>query len=207
MTEHLLEGVEAFIFDLGGVIINLETHRTFQAFVQASVLPAEEVLAITKRPEFAQFERGELKAIEFRNFIRHVMRTALTDAELDAAWNAMILDIPPARLNLLKELGKHRPVFILSNTNEIHLNFVNHSTLAAHKLNNFAELVHKDYYSHLLGMRKPEPEIFQHLLDAHKLNPATTLLLDDNEENILAAKKLGLKTYHVPVNQLDLNLF
>ena len=207
MSSQLLVGVEAIIFDLGGVIINLDTSRTIASFVRLSGWKQAEIISLTNSKEFLDFERGNLNDAEFRAFVSKSLQTHLTNEQLDQAWNAMILDIPEVRINLLRKLSQQLPTFILSNTNNIHIEFVERELLPEHNIRSFKEIVHKDYYSHVMGMRKPEPEIFQRLIDENNLSTIKTLLVDDNTQNIEAAKVMGFKTYLVPPNQLNLNLF
>jgi glucose-1-phosphatase len=207
MSSQLLVGVEAIIFDLGGVIINLDTSRTISSFANLSGLNHDQIISLTHSEKFLAYERGNINDEEFRSFVRSRLNDSLSSEQIDQAWNAMILDIPKTRIDLLRKLSQQLPTFILSNTNNIHIEFVERELLPSHHIRSFKEIVHKDYYSHLMGKRKPDPEIFQRLLDENNLSTIKTLLVDDNIQNIEAAKMMGFKTYLVPPNQLNLNLF
>jgi len=207
MSKSFLAGIDAIIFDLGGVIINLDVSRTISSFATLSGLSHKQIVALTHSEEFLAYERGKISDSTFRSFVKNQLGRDLTDAQIDNAWNAMILDLPASRIELLRELNTRLAVFILSNTNNIHISFVEQQVLAVHQINTFNELVRKDYYSHLMGMRKPEPEIFMKLIDENNLAINRTLLIDDNQQNIETAALLGLKTYLVPPNQLNLELF
>lgn len=195
------------IFDLGGVIIDLSVDKTIQAICELSGFSPHQVrLAYQTNPEFFAYERGEISDAEFRQALQRIFSFTATDAQLDRAWNAMLVDLPAAKLHLLEELKKSFSVTVLSNTNNIHLSFVNQSMLpqvsSASSLNDY---FHAHYYSHLVGKRKPEPEIFTQLLDENNFVPEQTLFLDDNKENIAAAAALGIQTFVVehPDHVLD----
>jgi FMN phosphatase YigB (HAD superfamily) len=106
----------------------------------------------------------------------------------------MLIDLPVSTLTMLEKLKKHFRVFVLSNTNTIHINYVNEIMLQGKVLDSW---FHKAYYSHQLGMRKPELEIYQHVLDQNQLIPEQTIFLDDNLDNLKAANSLYIQTLHI----------
>jgi glucose-1-phosphatase len=207
MSKSFLAGIDAIIFDLGGVIINLDVSRTINAFATLSGFNHKQIVELTQSEAFFDYERGKISDSTFRDFVKKQLGHDLTDAQIDKAWNAMIIDLPASRIELLRNLNARLSVFVLSNTNNIHIKFVEQQVLSAHRINSFNELVRKDYYSHLMGMRKPEPEIFMRLIEENNLTLNNTLLIDDNQQNIETATLLGFKTYLVPPNQLNLELF
>jgi len=187
------------IFDLGGVIIDLSVDNTIQAICKLSGFTPQQVrLTYQKNPEFFEYERGEISDSEFRSALQRIFSFASSDKEIDTAWNAMLVDLPIAKLQLLDNLKQRFSVAVLSNTNNIHLSFVNQHMLpqvsSASSLNNY---FHIHYYSHLVGKRKPEPGIFTQVLDENNFNPEQTLFFDDNKENIEAASALGIQTFLV----------
>jgi len=148
-------------------------------------------------PEFA-FEKGTLHENEFRNFIRDAYHINATDQSIDDCWNAMLLGLPQKKVDLLKALKERYKVFLLSNTNSIHLRHINE--VIVRNLTGDVEIdvfFDRAYYSHKMGMRKPEREIFMQVMTENQLQPSTTLFLDDNIENIEAANALGIKTVYV----------
>jgi len=190
--------IENVIFDLGGVILDLEVSKTMDAFGKLAGVPASVIReSVTKSPFFNDYEKGLLTDAEFRNRIRELLKKEVTDWQIDKAWNAMLGALPRARLTLLEELGKKHGLYLLSNTNNIHLQFFNeivrsvswHARLEPFSIN--------DYYSHLLKMRKPDAAIFEHVLRQNELNPSRTLFLDDNPDNLAGAQKAGIKTIHI----------
>ncbi len=114
----------------------------------------------------------------------------------------MLLELPSENVETLRKLAVHYRLFMLSNTNEIHIREVHRRLEAATGLTDFSSLFEEVYYSQRLGARKPETRAFSHILETHGLNPAETLFVDDNETNIRGAQALGIQTWHYPLNEL-----
>ena len=200
--------IKNLVFDLGGVIINLDVSRTHRAFANLTGCAIEEVKSkISAQSFFNDYERGALNDDEFRAHLRALLKAKVTDAQLDTAWNAMLLDIPREKYQLLLKLKSSYRVFLLSNTNNIHLQAVNKIVLNDTGHPGLGYYFHRDYYSHLMNMRKPDPEIFQHVLAENNLKAAETYFLDDNVENIDGAKSLGIQTVHITSPDRVLSLF
>jgi putative hydrolase of the HAD superfamily len=183
--------VQALIFDLGGVIIDLAVHKTVEAFSALSGLPHQTIKeAYLKHSQFFEYERGELSDTEFRNALRRIFSmTDVTDHQLDECWNAMLVGLPMEKLNLIDRLKQKYSVYVLSNTNNIHMECVHSRLLNGKQLDTY---FHKCYYSHQLGMRKPEPEIFEHVLKDSVRTAAQAIFFDDNPQNVEAANKVGI---------------
>lgn len=192
---------EAVLFDLGGVLLELDYTRTSDAFDRL----AGRRLAVYSKTEqahlFDRFERGELDAATFRAELRALLarsgaarESSITDAELDAAWNALLGGVPAHNLEMLRALRRTHRVYLLSNTNEIHLAAFLERFERDHgaRYGSWSDLFHRDYYSHLLGARKPEREIFERVLRAEGLVAERTLFIDDNWSNVLGARAVGL---------------
>ncbi len=201
-------GIKNIIFDLGGVIINLSVEKTHQAFASLSGLPVDEIKTIVHHGDFFnQYEKGLISDSEFRDHLRESLNLRVDDGELDNAWNAMLLDIPMERIRLLEQLKSGFRIFLLSNTNNIHLQSFNHQVKQLTGFNAIDEYFHQAYYSHLVKMRKPDLEIFEHVLHTSNLIPEETLFLDDNKDNLTGANKAGIKTFHVQEPDQIFSLF
>jgi epoxide hydrolase-like predicted phosphatase len=191
-------GIKNIIFDLGGVIINLSVEKTHQAFAALSGLPLEEIKSrVHHGAYFHEYEKGLITDAEFRDHLRESLNLSVTDSALDAAWNAMLLDIPIERIQLLERLKKTYSIYLLSNTNNIHLQCFSN---IVHQLTGKARIdhyFHNAYYSHLLKLSKPDVAIYKHVLSENNLQPAETIFLDDNKDNLAGANKVGIKTFHV----------
>ena len=198
------------IFDLGGVVLNLDYSRTISAFQKLGINNFEASYSqLVQTGLFDEYERGEITSQDFRNGIRKVFDVDLDDSQLDSAWNAMLLDLPFERLELLRKLGERKRIVLLSNTNEIHIHQFNRALYLQHGLENLSSHFQKLYYSYELGMRKPEERIFQHVLNEQGFDPTKTLFIDDSPQHIEGARKVGLNAYHLQVEKGEtiLNLF
>lgn len=187
----------AFIFDLGGVIIDIDPERTIK---QLTMLPHGrrqklDIQALTKLS--LQFETGKVDEELFRAGLREILITNVPDEALDNAWNAMLLSIDPDKITLLEELKEQQPIYLLSNTNSLHLREVHNRLRAVSRYRNFDELFIKCYYSHLEGVKKPNPELFRHVIVENDLDVSTTYFLDDLAENLAGATEAGLQVSHV----------
>lgn len=196
--------IQNIIFDLGGVIIHLDTSRTFKALAEMGGLTtAQASLLYHKDPLFLSWERGGVTPAEFLQALRQLTgKTDATDEALIAAWNAMLLHFPPqniALLRRLKEQERYR-LFMLSNTNVTHIEEVHRRLEKASGAKDFTPFFEKVYYSQEISARKPEPEAYQVILDEGGLKPEETLFIDDNEANLRGAEQLGIKTLHFPQN-------
>lgn len=185
--------IKNLIFDFGGVIINLDPTRMVQAFADLGVKDIEKVnKSIADAGLYLNLEMGLITPDEFREGMRECTGLQLTDNQIDDAWNSMILDIPPSRLAVLKELKGKYKVFLLSNTNEIHYHYFNKYVLAEFGIEKLDQIFTKCYYSHQLKMRKPEPDIFLKVLSLEGLNADECLFIDDSKANVKTARNLGI---------------
>ena len=210
MTQKITDdpSIKNIIFDLGGVILDLSVDSTLASFSELSGKPQDEIKQLfNTAEEFAQYERGNLSDEEFRNFIRRLYQVDAPDETIDACWVAMLKELPVAKLQLLLELKGEFNTFLLSNTNGIHLTYFNTVSLAPHALHSLDAYFHRAYYSHLMGKRKPDTEIYQQVLDENEMDPAQTIFLDDMVSNLEGASKLGIKTIHIPTPEFLYSLF
>lgn len=196
---------DALLFDLGGVLLPLEPKATVNAFARLSVngsFPAFD--AEGQAGWVDRYERGEISSEEFRDLARRDLGSPeLTDTDIDAAWNAMLGRLPEARVELLLTLRAHKRLFLLSNTNVIHLRSFQSGYDLDHaaRFGSWSSLFERDHYSHTLGMRKPEPRAFEQLVKWHELTPARTVFIDDNAGHVASARGLGFQVRHHPSNQ------
>ena len=196
--KSILDNLSTIIFDLGGVLIDLDTNRSIESFSALTGLSGEEVYAkfIDDHWSYA-FEKGEIDEATFRDEVRKSLKSDISDNQIDESWNAMLLDIPLARLNIIDSLRAKYQVFVLSNTNAIHVETFNKKVAEVTNGALIHDYFDRIYYSHELGMRKPDAEIFSHVIDTNNLKPAKTLFIDDMEINIAGARSVGLRTVHL----------
>lgn len=192
---------ENIIFDLGAVIVNIDQSLTSKAFVHLGLDIADSQFQNAQQQLFDSFEKGELSATNFRREIKTWLKDQPKDEEIDRAWNAMLLDLPIERLDLLKKLKiKHR-IFLLSNTNEIHFSSISDYLQKKFEILDLSGFFEKTYLSYKIGMRKPDREIFDLVLTENDLIPTKTLFIDDSMINIEGAQKLGIETYWLDVKK------
>jgi putative hydrolase of the HAD superfamily len=190
--------IKNLIFDLGGVILDLSVDKTLQSFSTISGIDTNLVKQLfVNSPGFESYEKGEISDFEFRDFVRKLYKIEVEDEVLDTCWNAMLINIPLEKLQLLETLKKSYNVFLLSNTNDIHVHYINNTLLPRVTQKSLEDFFHRAYYSHTMKKRKPDAEIFKQVLEEENLNSTETLFLDDNQGNIDGASKLGIKTVHV----------
>lgn len=190
------KSVENIIFDLGGVILNIDYQLTKNAF---KALGLENFTTMytqaTQTGLFDDYEKGIRSTPYFINALLDYLPTNTSANKVVKAWNAMILDFPLKNLELLLKLKSNYRIFLLSNTNEIHLQAVNRSLGLISNEKNLNAFFEKTYYSFEMGMRKPDAEIFNKVCLDNNLQFHKTLFIDDTEKHILAAQKVGLKTH------------
>lgn len=190
------------IFDLGGVILNIDYQRTIDAFIALGLDNFEASYSqLAQTPLFDEFERGEITPESFRDGLRKVLGESTLDETIDTAWNAMLLDLPSERLAILERLGTEKHLALLSNTNITHVNAFESEIMHVYGIPNLGKYFEKTYYSCDVGMRKPEARIFQLVLDECNFKPEETLFIDDSIQHIEGAQKVGLNTYHLRVDK------
>jgi FMN phosphatase YigB (HAD superfamily) len=201
--------IKNLIFDLGGVILDLSVDHTLQSFSSISGLEKTVVQRLfVSSPGFEAYEKGLISDEDFRDFVRQTYSVTVPDADIDASWNAMLLGIPTAKLQLLQQLMNEYQVYLLSNTNTIHLKYINETMLPGIAgVTSLDPYFHRTYYSHIMKKRKPDAEIFVQVLEENDLKPAETLFLDDNAHNVEGAKGLGIRTLHVVTPDLIMDYF
>ncbi|MBC8396168.1 MAG: HAD family phosphatase [Flavobacteriales bacterium] len=192
-----LNGVKNIIFDLGGVILNIDYGQTANAFKKIGVANFDEIYSQAKQVQvFDKLETGELTPDEFREYMKEIV-PSLQLSDIDKAWNAMLLDLPAARIDLLKKLKKKYRLFLLSNTNEIHIKCFRKIIDSSYGENIFDAIFENQYYSSEIGMRKPNPECFQYVLEKNGMEPSETLFIDDSIQHVEGARKLKINAYHL----------
>ncbi|TND10371.1 MAG: putative hydrolase of the HAD superfamily [Bacteroidetes bacterium] len=181
------------IFDLGGVILNLDYRRTSTAFQKLGLQSFDEIYSqVQQSGLFDAYEKGLIGSAAFRETLAEHLPAGTVHEKIDEAWNAMLLDLPPERLEKLEALGKTHRIFLLSNTNEIHIRAFTEILRRDFGIESLSALFEKEYFSFRVGMRKPDVEIFQHVLLENGLSAAETLFLDDSPQHVEGGRRAGL---------------
>ena len=193
--------IRNIVFDLGGVLVDLDFKAAINGLQEAGFANVkEQLLAFDRGGIFQKFEVGEITADEFRTAIRENSTVTLTDEEVDALWNLMLLEIPREKLELILELRGKYMVYLLSNTNSIHWDYVckNAFNYRGFRVNDYFEETFLSYEMHLA---KPDKAIFEKVLQDANLLPEETLFIDDSEANCKAASELGIHTHHYHIGE------
>ncbi|MFV5688406.1 HAD family hydrolase [Flavobacterium sp. ZT3R25] len=194
--------INTIIFDFGDIFINLNKQATMDALYQLGLQEWNEDLDHLN----IQFETGQISRENFLLGIqKHVPNASIN--EILEAWNAILLDFPLYRLEFLQMLSKKYRLFLLSNTDAIHIEtFEQKNGISFYS--DFYQCFEKVYFSFEVEMRKPNPEIFNYLVNKHDLAPKRTLFIDDKKENTDAALALGFQVWNLQVGEEDVvNLF
>ena len=188
---------ETIIFDLGGVIINLDYDRTTRAFEELGLTDFRTVYSqLSQSSLFDDYETGKISSQRFINALLPHLPSGRTANQVVNAWNAMILDVPPAKLELLEKLREDHKVYLLSNTNEIHMQKVRREwqKVTDRPMESFFDQM---FLSYEIGLRKPDKEVFQFVCESLGINPESTLFIDDSPQHIAGARQTGLNTIHL----------
>ncbi len=192
--------MELILFDLGGVLYQIDYRLTEAAFAGLAQQYGGRPLYIAKTQQsdiFDAIERGSITAAQFFDGLRTILGGDIPENELLTAWNALLIDVYPGRVEFIAKLSKHYPLALLSNINVLH-----HAALS----NQIAPLI--PYFKHLflsyqLGVRKPEKAIFEKVLTTLKLSADKILYIDDSPQHIQTAKEMGFNTIYLE-NAADL---
>ncbi len=189
--------IRNILFDLGGVILDIDIHATLKGFYELG-FPADllQYPFNMSTDIFFKYETGRIDTVEFRNEIRRKTGVKMTDEEFDRAWNAMIVRIPKERTGLLKALSKRYDLYMLSNTSALHVTVFEKMYREAAGIP-MHQAFKKIYYSHEIGCHKPDHDAWQHVIRDSGILPRETLFLDDNIHNIKASQELGFQAIHI----------
>lgn len=189
--------IDTIIFDFGDIFINLDKQATIDGLEKLGLSAWNEELNQLN----LSFEKGQISRENFLlGFQKHIPKASLD--EIETAWNAILLDFPLKRLEFLQKLsGKYR-LFLLSNTDSIHITtFENENGTSFYS--DFYQCFEKVYFSFEMGMRKPDVEIYNYVLVQHGLVAKNTLFIDDKKENTDAASSLGINVWNLQVGKED----
>lgn len=192
--------IKNIVFDFGDIFLNLDKPAVYVAlkkFGFTTISPELDTLA-------KRYEMGLINSSDFIVSLKKLFPSA-KEEEIVAAWNAILLDFPIHRLEFIEQLAakKQYRLFLLSNTNELHIAYVK-ETMGIEKFNRFKASFEQFYLSHEINLRKPNTNIYEFVLTQNQLNAKETFFVDDTLENIEAAEKVGIKTWHLLVGKEDI---
>ena len=196
-----MKGIKNIIFDLGGVILNIDYKRPQEEFKKLGIKDVETLYSKQNQVElFDLLETGKISEKEFVQKIKKSSDLEISDSEIITAWNSILLEFPLRRLQILQQLQLHYNIYLLSNTNEIHEKAFNEMLKIQCGYPSLALFFDRVYLSHRVGLRKPDPKIFELVINENNLKIEETLFMDDSLQHIESASKLGLKTIHIKDN-------
>ena len=196
--------VKNIIFDLGNVILDIDTKLSEVAFANKGLENFENLYTLAAQSEiFDRLEVGNITPKEFYAEFRQLTKTHLSDDVIKNCWNALILDYEPKRIELLKKLKTKYRTFILSNTNKIHYDFYTTLIKQTQNVDGLESLVEKAYFSHEINLKKPGRQIFEYIMQDSNLSASETIFIDDNEPNIITAAEMGFKTILLKEKHLE----
>lgn len=196
--QELFVGVKNIIFDFGGVIINVDYNKTIQGFQELGIRNADKLYSqLSQEKLFDLMETGKISTEEFYSELESFFTHKPERTALENAWNAMLLDFPRENMDLLHEIKIHYRTFLLSNTNQVHLDYYFQKLQRNYHLKNMDGFFEKTYYSHLIHRRKPDADTFLYVLKDSGLKAEETLFIDDSPQHVEGARRAGLKAYHL----------
>ena len=192
-----ISNFDTIIFDFGGVILDIDPDLSRRRFAEMLGIENARKHETEQLPRL--YETGSISRAEFVARINQIAGTQLSDSEILAAWNAMLLNYKPARIEWIKRLHKTHRLLLLSNTNDAHFEFFHNKLIAEYGVT-FYQLFDHVYLSHEMGLLKPSHEIYEAVIAEQKLNLQRTLFIEDTARNVAGAQEVGLQTLLIPRN-------
>jgi HAD superfamily hydrolase (TIGR01509 family) len=191
-----MKDIDLILFDLGGVLINIDYQATEHAFVKLGTVDFQETYTQFQQNQlFDLFETGQISAQHFINKLLDQTRKGTSPNEVVHAWNAMILGFSEKKVQLLLDLAKTRRIALLSNTNELHMVQVLKEWSKVSQVP-FESLFEHVFLSHEIKQRKPHPATFEWVCSQLNVEPEKVLFIDDSPQHIEGAHEAGLQTFY-----------
>lgn len=197
-----MQNIKNIIFDYGNVIFMIDFLKTQHSFTQLGIENVETFFGHAGHdPLFSEFEKGNINSAEFREGIRRLTgKPNLTDQQIDNTWNSLLIGVPAVNHQILLEAKKRYRTFLLSNINEIHLDYITSYLRQEHQVESNDEFFENVYYSHIVRKRKPDREIFEYVLNDSGIDVSETLFIDDSPQHLKTAGEMGFKTHLMTKN-------
>ena len=189
--------VKNIIFDLGNVLYDIDFTKMYNEFEQLGIPNFQNYFTLNQCDQlFYNIEKGLITETEFCLGFNQLFNLSLSHHQIISAWHSLLIGFRKESMDWIKANQEKYPMFLYSNTNQIHCDYVL-PQFEREIGGNFEQLFKKPYYSHHMGMRKPDPASFQYILDQEGLIAAETLFIDDNEPNIIGAASVGLQVLYL----------
>lgn len=192
-----MQQIKNIIFDLGSVLLDIDVDKTLRSFDNIGV-SGQRLEEIYREPEnfLMLFEKGAIDAEAFRNAFRNLSENHLTDQQINDAWSAMVVGFPEHKVELLKCLANRYDLYLLSNTNEIHVPIYTRQFRETSEGISFEDIFTRIYYSHVVKLSKPNPAIYIYMMNDSGIVPEESIFIDDLQRNVEAAIATGLPSHH-----------
>ena len=203
IIDMINNNITTIIFDLGGVILNLDMKKTERDLGKILEITNTEDASIPPFDKiYKNYETGNITTFQFLDYLHKRAVINVSHEDIINVWNDMLLDIPEKRIRMLEKLSKKYKLFMLSNINDLHVEAF--EKIVYDLQDNFFDLFTKVYYSNIIHQRKPDKESYLIVIEENNLDVTKTLFVDDKAVNIKAAHDLGLQTLHITDN-LDIS--
>ena len=200
---HEGQHVDAIIFDLGGVILNIDYQLPVKAFRKLGIEDFSTHFSQAAQSNLLDdYETGQISSQDFIDAVRGFVKPEVTNDQIVDAWNSILLDLPEQRLFTLEKAAENHRIFLLSNTNDLHIESFNRYLLDEFQLPSLEPFFEQLYLSYEVGLRKPDQRIFEYVLQDAGLDPQNTLFIDDSIQHIQSANELGILTHHLVKDDL-----
>jgi putative hydrolase of the HAD superfamily len=194
------------IFDLGGVILNLDLEGAFKKF---SEVMSGEIHGLKHAyeayPFIRQYEVGRIETTDFQDQFIQILEDGITRAAFTELWNSMLVNIPAERIEWILRLKDAYQVVLLSNTNAMHIDRVGEIMKRDTDHPDLESIFEKTYYSYEIGLRKPDAECYQYVLDDLGAVPENCVLFDDSPQNLESSESMGIQGVLIEQNHLIMN--
>ena len=192
-----LSDFDTIIFDFGGVILDIDPDLSRWRFAAMLGIEKARLLETEQLPQL--YETGAISRAEFVARINQIAGTDIPESEIIAAWNAMLLNYKPARIEWIKRLHKTHKLLMLSNTNDAHFEYFHNKLIKEYGVT-FYQLFDHVYLSHEMGLLKPSHEIYETVIREQQLNLERTIFIEDTPRNVAGVQEVGLPTLLIPRN-------
>lgn len=200
--------IKNLLLDMGGVILNVDYNKVIDTFKSYGVKDFDKVYTQAAQVEIIdRFEEGKCSCEDFRKGVRNLTGLPLSDEQIDKAWFSMILDLPKDVIQLLGVLKLKYKLFLFSNTNELHIEFLKKDFERQLGFDLFNCVFNKAYFSNEIHLRKPNKEAFEYILHDAGISAEETLFIDDSSQHLEGAKKVGLNTYWLTNGETLIDLY
>lgn len=194
-----MKKIKNIVFDFGGILFDIDIPLAIDNLRKLLAIPNTEGKQIPDEIKqiLEQYEVGAFNTETFVWKLQHLSTTKPQALSIINAWNSMLIEMKEDKFKKLIDLRKDYKVYLLSNINDLHLNWIYRYFRSTYQIENWDEYYfEKVYYSHLIGRRKPDISTFEYVWEDASLDPEESLFIDDTLENVLAAKTLGIHTIH-----------